>query len=94
MKIPNPEEVAAMRRAMARPELADGTPRGRTIEEVTAIIVDVHVLGAAAAARKHRITTSAAGSLDRTWSRHPVVVAALEAARPQIEARVRAALQR
>jgi hypothetical protein len=75
-------------------ELAKKSPRGRTIESVAAIVCDVEALGAAAAGRRHRMSTSGVTAIADKWRRHPTVIAALEVARPRIEARTQAAVDR
>ncbi len=89
-----PEQTIDALRRTPDPKIATKTPRGRSIEEVARIIADVEEHGAADAARRHRMSASGVSALARKWRRHPVVIETVEARRPQIEARIQAALRR
>lgn len=74
------------------PELATKSPRGRSIEDVARIVADAEEHGAASAARRHGLSASGVAAMAAKWRRHPVVLEAVKARRPAIQARIRARL--
>lgn len=87
-----PSELPPEAELQPDPELAKKSPRGRSIEEVARIVADAEEFGDASAGRRHGLSASGVAAMAAKWRRHPVVLEAIEARRPAIQARVRARL--